>query len=62
MNGNINTYLIKELTPSTEYEVLLAAIYGNELESDEVILMESTGKFIVTKPQISSHFHVCCVY
>lgn len=62
MNGNINTYLIKELTPSTEYEVLLAAIYGNELESDEVILVESTGKFIVTKPQISSHVHVCCVY
>uniref|UniRef100_A0AAX7SN67 Collagen, type XIV, alpha 1b n=1 Tax=Astatotilapia calliptera TaxID=8154 RepID=A0AAX7SN67_ASTCA len=42
VNGNINTYLIKELTPSTEYEVLLAAIYGNELESDEVILVEST--------------------
>uniref|UniRef100_I3JJM0 Collagen type XIV alpha 1 chain n=1 Tax=Oreochromis niloticus TaxID=8128 RepID=I3JJM0_ORENI len=42
VNGNINTYLIKDLTPSTEYEVLLAAIYGNELESDEVILVEST--------------------
>ncbi|XP_069566387.1 collagen alpha-1(XIV) chain-like isoform X2 [Brachyistius frenatus] len=42
VNGNINTYLIKGLSPSTEYEVLLAAIYGNEVESDELILVEST--------------------
>ncbi|XP_049457392.1 collagen alpha-1(XIV) chain-like isoform X2 [Epinephelus fuscoguttatus] len=42
VNGNINTYLIKGLSPLTEYEVLLAAIYGNEVESDEVILVEST--------------------
>nr|XP_004574281.2 collagen alpha-1(XIV) chain isoform X4 [Maylandia zebra] len=48
VNGNINTYLIKELTPSTEYEVLLAAIYGNELESDEVILVESTAEKTTT--------------
>nr|XP_033493053.1 collagen alpha-1(XIV) chain-like isoform X1 [Epinephelus lanceolatus] len=42
VNGNINTYLIKGLSPLTEYEVLLTAIYGNEVESDEVILVEST--------------------
>uniref|UniRef100_A0A669EPT3 Collagen type XIV alpha 1 chain n=1 Tax=Oreochromis niloticus TaxID=8128 RepID=A0A669EPT3_ORENI len=48
VNGNINTYLIKDLTPSTEYEVLLAAIYGNELESDEVILVESTAEKTTT--------------
>ncbi|KAF1382087.1 hypothetical protein PFLUV_G00160800, partial [Perca fluviatilis] len=35
VNGNINTYLIKGLSPVTEYEVLLAAIYMNEVESDE---------------------------
>lgn len=44
MNGNINSYLIKGLSPASEYEVLLAAIYGNEVESDEVILVESTGE------------------
>lgn len=44
VNGDVNTYLIKGLSPSAEYEVLLAAIYGNEVESDEVILVESTGK------------------
>ncbi|XP_059205757.1 collagen alpha-1(XIV) chain-like [Centropristis striata] len=42
VNGNTNTYLIKGLSPLTEYEVLLAAIYANEVESDEVILVEST--------------------
>uniref|UniRef100_A0A8C4IMF4 Collagen alpha-1(XIV) chain n=1 Tax=Dicentrarchus labrax TaxID=13489 RepID=A0A8C4IMF4_DICLA len=42
VNGNINTYLIKGLSPSLEYEVLLAAIYSNEVESDEVILVETT--------------------
>uniref|UniRef100_A0A8C4IQV2 Collagen alpha-1(XIV) chain n=1 Tax=Dicentrarchus labrax TaxID=13489 RepID=A0A8C4IQV2_DICLA len=48
VNGNINTYLIKGLSPSLEYEVLLAAIYSNEVESDEVILVETTGKLNVT--------------
>ncbi|KAI3358214.1 hypothetical protein L3Q82_003212 [Scortum barcoo] len=43
VNGNINTYLIEGLSPITEYEVLLAAIYSNEVESDEVILVETTA-------------------
>eukprot|EP00064_Thunnus_orientalis_P018365 superscaffoldBa00004207_g18463 len=42
VNGNINTYLIKGLSPASEYEVVLAAIYKNEVESDEVILVETT--------------------
>uniref|UniRef100_A0A671TPR1 Collagen type XIV alpha 1 chain n=1 Tax=Sparus aurata TaxID=8175 RepID=A0A671TPR1_SPAAU len=42
VDGHINTYLIKGLSPASEYEVLLAAIYNNEAESDEVILVEST--------------------
>ncbi|KAF3706985.1 Collagen alpha-1(XIV) chain Undulin Precursor [Channa argus] len=48
VNGNLNTYLIKGLSPATEYEVLLAAIYGNEVESDEVVLVESTVKRTTT--------------
>uniref|UniRef100_A0A3Q3GMQ3 Collagen, type XIV, alpha 1b n=1 Tax=Labrus bergylta TaxID=56723 RepID=A0A3Q3GMQ3_9LABR len=48
VNGNINTYLITGLSHLTEYEVLLAAIYNNEAESDEVILVESTGKETTT--------------
>lgn len=48
VNGNINTYLIKGLSPITEYEVLLAAIYSNEVESDEMILVESTSKLNVS--------------
>lgn len=45
VNGNINTYLTKGLEPASEYEVLLAAIYANQEESDEVVLIETTGKF-----------------
>lgn len=44
VNGNLNSYLIQGLSASSEYEVLLSAIYGNEVESDELILVESTGK------------------
>uniref|UniRef100_A0A3Q2NTM2 Collagen type XIV alpha 1 chain n=1 Tax=Fundulus heteroclitus TaxID=8078 RepID=A0A3Q2NTM2_FUNHE len=44
VNGNVNTYLIKGLEPASEYEVLLAAVYANEVESDEVVLIENTGK------------------
>ena len=44
MDGSTNSYLIKGLRPSTEYEVLLAAVYGNEVESEEAVLVESTGK------------------
>uniref|UniRef100_A0A8C2X9R8 Collagen, type XIV, alpha 1b n=1 Tax=Cyclopterus lumpus TaxID=8103 RepID=A0A8C2X9R8_CYCLU len=44
VNGNMNAYLIKGLRPLTEYEVLLAAVYANEAESDEIVLVESTGE------------------
>ncbi|XP_016535670.1 collagen alpha-1(XIV) chain-like isoform X2 [Poecilia formosa] len=48
VNGNINTYLIKGLEPASEYEVLLAAIYANEVESDEMVLIETTAKRTTT--------------
>ncbi|XP_074542763.1 collagen alpha-1(XIV) chain isoform X2 [Halichoeres trimaculatus] len=48
LNGNINTYLITGLDQLTEYEVLLSAIYSNEVESDEVVLVETTAKRTTT--------------
>ncbi|KAM9737140.1 collagen alpha-1(XIV) chain isoform 2-T2 [Menidia menidia] len=48
VNGNVNTYLITGLTPSSEYEVLLAAIYANEVESEEEVLIETTAKRTTT--------------
>ncbi|XP_016896657.1 collagen alpha-1(XIV) chain isoform X2 [Cynoglossus semilaevis] len=42
VNGNINSYLIKGLSSASEYEVLLSAVYANEIESDEVVLVETT--------------------
>ncbi|XP_033980676.1 collagen alpha-1(XIV) chain-like isoform X5 [Trematomus bernacchii] len=48
IDGKVNTYLIKGLTPLTDYEVMLAAIYKNEVESDEVVLVESTVEILTT--------------
>ncbi|KAL6100252.1 col14a1 [Pungitius sinensis] len=42
VNGNINSYLIRGLRPLTQYEVVLGAVYANEAESEEVVLVEST--------------------
>lgn len=44
VDGNVNTYVITDLSPASEYEVLLAAVYNDDVESDEVVLVESTGK------------------
>ncbi|XP_061617020.1 collagen alpha-1(XIV) chain-like isoform X3 [Phyllopteryx taeniolatus] len=42
VNVNTNTYMVTGLRPSTEYEVLMSAIYRNEVESEQVALLEST--------------------
>lgn len=60
VDGHINTYLIKGLSPASEYEVLLAAIYNNEAESDEVILVESTSKSPLL-PLVFAAFFVLCL-
>ncbi|KAM4631025.1 collagen alpha-1(XIV) chain isoform 2-T2 [Polymixia lowei] len=48
VNGNMNSYLITGLRPSTEYEVTLEAVYRDEAESDTVILTESTAERTTT--------------
>lgn len=57
VNGNVNTYLIKGLEPVSEYEVLLAAIYANEVESDEMVLIETTGKLKNLSWNIQNNLH-----
>lgn len=42
--GNINTYVVNDLSPLTEYEVLLSAIYSDEAESSAVPALETTCK------------------
>uniref|UniRef100_A0A8C9TLM8 Collagen type XIV alpha 1 chain n=1 Tax=Scleropages formosus TaxID=113540 RepID=A0A8C9TLM8_SCLFO len=42
LNGNVDTILLSDLRPLTEYEVSLAAIYSDEKESDAVATFEST--------------------
>lgn len=43
LDRSTNSYVIGGLRPGSEYEVLLAATYSDEVESDEVVLLESTG-------------------
>uniref|UniRef100_A0A8C7X7K8 Collagen type XIV alpha 1 chain n=1 Tax=Oryzias sinensis TaxID=183150 RepID=A0A8C7X7K8_9TELE len=57
VDSNVNTYKITGLSPDSEYEVLLAAIYANEIESDEVILVENTVGFIFCLSKTTNKHH-----
>lgn len=46
--------MIRGLRPGSEYEVLLAATYGNQEESDEALLLESTGEDTCTSPRLQA--------
>uniref|UniRef100_A0A3Q2G2Y4 Collagen type XIV alpha 1 chain n=1 Tax=Cyprinodon variegatus TaxID=28743 RepID=A0A3Q2G2Y4_CYPVA len=47
LRGDENTYTLSDLSPSTEYEVLLTAIFDDESESDTVSVIETTCKVFV---------------
>ncbi|KAF5901087.1 collagen alpha-1(XIV) chain isoform X1, partial [Clarias magur] len=40
--GSMNTYVVNDLSPLTEYEVLLSAVYRDEAESSAVPALETT--------------------
>ncbi|KAJ8268333.1 hypothetical protein COCON_G00135050 [Conger conger] len=42
VNGKLNTFLLTNLRPLTEYEVSLSAIFRDETESDAVAVLETT--------------------
>ncbi|XP_028280437.1 collagen alpha-1(XIV) chain [Parambassis ranga] len=42
LSGSDNRYILTGLTPSTEYEVMLTAIFKDESESDTVSVIETT--------------------
>ncbi|XP_061680396.1 collagen alpha-1(XIV) chain-like [Syngnathoides biaculeatus] len=42
VDANANTYVVTGLRPAAEYEVLMSAIYRNEVESEQIVLREST--------------------
>lgn len=42
--GNKNSYVVNDLSPLTEYEVLLSAIYRDQAESSAVPALETTCK------------------
>ncbi|XP_054620764.1 collagen alpha-1(XIV) chain-like isoform X2 [Dunckerocampus dactyliophorus] len=48
LNANTNTYLLTGLRPFARYQVVLSAIYRNEAESEQVVLLESTVETTTT--------------
>lgn len=44
LNGAVDSYVIQDLSPFTEYKVSLSAIYKDETESNTVDVLENTCK------------------
>lgn len=50
LDADVDSYLLTGLAAATEYEVTLAAVYGQQAESDPAVLFESTGEEPTWKP------------
>ncbi len=48
LSGSDNRYVMTGLSPSTEYEVMLTAVFKDESESDTVSVIETTRKQLYT--------------
>lgn len=44
LSGSDNRYILSALSPSTEYEAMLTAVFKDESESDTVSVIETTCK------------------
>ncbi len=44
LSGSDNRYTLTVLSPSTEYEVMLTAVFKDQSESDTVSVIETTCK------------------
>ncbi|XP_043078905.1 collagen alpha-1(XIV) chain-like [Puntigrus tetrazona] len=42
LSGAVNSYVIQDLSPFTQYKVSLSAIYEDEMESNPVVVLENT--------------------
>uniref|UniRef100_A0A8C5MQ23 Collagen type XIV alpha 1 chain n=1 Tax=Leptobrachium leishanense TaxID=445787 RepID=A0A8C5MQ23_9ANUR len=54
LNGDLTSYLIDALTPSTEYEVSLSAIFSDETESDAIASLATTLSRATAAPTTAS--------
>ncbi|XP_068603529.1 collagen alpha-1(XIV) chain-like [Brachionichthys hirsutus] len=48
VSGAVSSYLLTGLRAAAEYQVLLSAVYGGEVESDQLILVETTAAITTT--------------
>lgn len=60
LSGSDNRYILTSLSPSTEYEVMLTAVFKDESESDTVSVIETTSKQHYTDYLIGNMYG-CCV-
>eukprot|EP00063_Salmo_salar_P082387 XP_014057222.1 PREDICTED: collagen alpha-1(XIV) chain-like [Salmo salar] len=42
LSGDVDSFLLSGLSPNTEYEVMLQAIFKDQSESDAVLVVETT--------------------
>lgn len=54
LDRDTSSYVIRGLRPGSEYEVLLAATYENQEESDEALLLETTGEDTCSRPRLQA--------
>lgn len=59
LDGNKNRYILSNLRPSTEYEVMLTAVFGDDFESDTVSVVETTCTYEQLFDSLPSWFPVC---
>uniref|UniRef100_A0A674MSG6 Collagen type XIV alpha 1 chain n=1 Tax=Takifugu rubripes TaxID=31033 RepID=A0A674MSG6_TAKRU len=55
LSGSNNRYVLTGLNPSTEYEVLLTAVFKDESESDTISVTETTCTFLSLTSNLSNH-------
>ena len=47
LSGDVDSFLLSGLSPNTEYEVMLQAVFKDQSESDAVLVVETTRERIM---------------
>uniref|UniRef100_A0AAZ3S4N2 Collagen, type XIV, alpha 1a n=1 Tax=Oncorhynchus tshawytscha TaxID=74940 RepID=A0AAZ3S4N2_ONCTS len=55
ISGDVDSFLLSGLSPNTEYEVMLQAVFKDQSESDAVLVVETTRERIMQLNSFSMH-------